>query len=483
MPTGSGRVSETRAVARRAIARRVIRLRRWLSETSHLERASVLVFAPLLIAVVTYLSNAIGSISFLLFPPLASGTYTLFADPEGEYSSPVKFVGGMTIGAFAGWVALEVSAIFIYDIPASRMAVHPGGAALGLLLTGVLIWVLDLEEPTAFSTALLVLITGTSQLAYVVGVALSSTFVAVVFVVWRESFFEERHRYLYETTSADDRVLVPMRTERSDVAALFGARLAAAHEASKVVLLGMVSEEATERAESDLAEAVAEPTDAEYIEGATSAGEARAADLTARNLEQVAARIETHVGVPTDVVVTHESGDVAGQVLDAADAEDCDLVVAPYETEDGDLAEYIRELFRAPRDVIAFKPHRGETQWKRVMVTVRRAGDVANAMLDYAQRLVGETGSVSVCSIIDEEAERRPAERMLADIVEVATVRTETRVTQSSFEAFLERNDAHYDLVFLGASTDRSGPSRLLNRPAFERVADVETDLAIVHRG
>ncbi|MFB6095690.1 MAG: HPP family protein, partial [Halodesulfurarchaeum sp.] len=193
MPDGrvglGGRVA--RAV-RQLLQLRVRQFRRWLESTSHIEHLSVLVFAPLLIALVTVLSNSIAQLSFLLFPPLASGTYTLFADPEGKYSDPVKFVGGMTLGAFIGWLSLEVSAVFLYDVPPGAFRVHAGGAALGIFVTGLVTWLLDLEEPTAFSTALLVLITGTSQIAYIIGVAVSSAFVAAAFHVWREMFYEER---------------------------------------------------------------------------------------------------------------------------------------------------------------------------------------------------------------------------------------------------------------------------------------------------
>ena len=54
---------------------------------------SALVLVPVLVALVTKLSNVVGVLPFVLFPPLASGTYTLFANPEGRYASPVRFVG------------------------------------------------------------------------------------------------------------------------------------------------------------------------------------------------------------------------------------------------------------------------------------------------------------------------------------------------------------------------------------------------------
>lgn len=80
----------------RALRRRIGRLRRrevaefrlWLENTQNLLHISVLVLLPLLVGAVTALANATELLPYLLFPPLASGTYTLFADPEGRIASP-----------------------------------------------------------------------------------------------------------------------------------------------------------------------------------------------------------------------------------------------------------------------------------------------------------------------------------------------------------------------------------------------------------
>src|SRR6056297_1246106 len=91
----------------RRIERREVRqLRRWVEHTDNLIHVSVLVFVPLLIGLVTLLSHRTQILSFLLYPPLASGTYTLFANPQGRYSSPWRFVTGLTLGALCGWMAL-----------------------------------------------------------------------------------------------------------------------------------------------------------------------------------------------------------------------------------------------------------------------------------------------------------------------------------------------------------------------------------------
>ncbi|NIB99937.1 HPP family protein [Halobacterium sp. R2-5] len=462
-----------------AVRRRVSRFerrelrsfRRWLETTSNLLHVSVLLFVPLLVGLVTLLAETVEVVSFLLFPPLASGTYTLFAEPEGQYSDPQTFVGGLTVGALCGWGAVELTAI-AYGVPTGEVGLDAGAAALGVFLTGAATWGLDLELPTAFSTALLVLVTGTAQFAYVVAVALSASLVAVVFVVWRREFYEERARFLYRTTEADDHVVVPMRGETAEQASMLGARIAAAHDAGKVVLLDVVDDEEIAAAER------------EHIddEDATSEAEERAADAAAGRLEQQAARIETRVGVPCDVVVAVADGNHAKTVLSTAEEANCDLVVAPFECrEDGTLTPFLRRLFGSRIDVVALQSAGERTRWRRIMVPVRSASDVAHAMLDYAERLAGRGGSISVCSCIDAERERRRTESMLANLTETVGTRCETRVSRSSIESFVERNDAHYDLVFLGASTDRSAASKFLSRPTYERLQNLDTDIAVVH--
>lgn len=97
--------ARVRAALRRLerLERREMRdLHRWLEDTRHLLLLSVLVAVPLLMGVLTYLSNVLDLLPFLLFPPLASGAYTLFAKPGSRHASPKRFVGGLTIGAASG---------------------------------------------------------------------------------------------------------------------------------------------------------------------------------------------------------------------------------------------------------------------------------------------------------------------------------------------------------------------------------------------
>lgn len=493
-------VSRLRWVERREVQD----FRDWIEATSNLVHLSIVVFVPLLIAIVTYLSNAVEAISFLLFPPLASGTYTLFAGPEGRYSSPAKFVGGMTAGGLCGWIALEVTARYVYDVQPELFQAHGGAAALAILLTGVVTWAFDLEVPSAFSTALLVLLVNADELAFVVGIAISSAIVATAFTVWRERFYEQRARFLYQSAQGDDHVLVPMRGEGAERTALFAGRVAAAHEAGKVVLLDVVDDEEVADVErsmlledaADRLKALGEgkwmsteevaTMEPSTIEELLAAEEAEAATESAIRLERTARRVETKIGVPAEVVVAVGRGDRVGTVYRAADETNCDLIVTPYEEERGRLSGFVRGLFQGGRDVVVFRSTAEnrdvEPRWRRAMVAVRRASETAHAMIDFARRVTGRAGSVSVCTCIDAESHRRRAESMLADLVEAFTGTFETRVARTTVEAFISANARQYDLVVIGASTDRTAASRFLLPPTFERISDVDADVAIVHR-
>ncbi|WP_135821364.1 HPP family protein [Halostella litorea] len=440
-----------RALVRRLrrVERREVRsFRRWIEHTENLVRASALVAVPLLIALVTALSNAVPGLSYLLFPPLAAGTYTLFTDPEGEYSSPRRFVLGLTTGAASGWVALELVGLAFAE-PGGRFQVSAVGAALAVFLTGLATWLLRVEEPSAYACGLLVLLIDASPAAYVVSVAASSSIVALAFVVWRREFYENRARYLYRSTKGDDHVLVPVRGDAGDATARLAARLAAAHEAGKVVLLG-------------LAEEGADP------------------DAVADDLESRAGTVRTRVGVPCQVAVV-STDSPASATLQAAREENCDLVVAPYEQRHGHLSSFVRTLFRGDVDVVAARLRGDERRWRRVLVPVRSAGERAHAKVDFACRLAGPAGLVTVATCIDDERERRAAEERLADVVETFDASFETRVVNDSVESFIARTAKQFDLTMIGASTDRSAASRFVSPPTFERIDEVDAAVAVVH--
>ncbi|ELY91647.1 universal stress protein [Natrinema altunense] len=463
----------------RALARRLRRLERreldafvrWLEHTGNLLQLSVLVFVPLLIAAVTWLANMTAAVSFLLFPPLASGTYTLFADPEGKHATPWAFVGGMTVGACCGWLAVVLAAA----IGLSSGGASASGAALSVFFTGVCTWALDLDVPTAFSTALLVLVTGNAQVAYVLGIVVSSAFVASAFVLWRNRFYEKRARYLYQTTSGDDHVLVPLG-DGEDTVARFAASIAGAHDAGKVVLFDVIDETSVEQQSEDRPESD-RPAETDRTE--------RAATEAARRLESLAADLEMAYDVPCEVVVAGDGGRSAGLVLQAAREQNCDLIVTPYaERESGGLSSFITGLFDSEIDVIAFRstgvPRR---RWRDSLVAVRGAGDTARAMLDFAIRVSEPGRPVSVCTCIDSESRRRTAESTLADLVDAFSGRFETHVVTAAVAPYLSRAAPRYDVCFVGSSTDRSAASRFVSPPTFRKLSDLETDVAIVHRG
>ncbi|GAB3670312.1 HPP family protein [Halopiger thermotolerans] len=480
----------------RRIERRELReLRAWIERTRNLIHLSALLFVPLVIAAVTALSNAVDALPFLLFPPLASGTYTLFAEPESQYASPRRFVGGMTVGALCGWVALETAARYASggSIPQGSFEVHAGAAAFAIFLTSAVTWVLGLEESQAFSTALLVLVThpvdssvsflGTvpghtgAALAYVLSVFVSTSLVAVAFVGWRRWVYERRARLLYASTTADDAVLVPMRGDHPNATATLGARLAAAHDAGKVVLLDVVDDEAVADGAAD-----AEARD-------------RAADRlgseTAESLEEYARRIESAMDVPCQVVVAAGDPDDPSTVLEAARRADCDLIVAPYEsseTSDGP-SSFVRELIHGGIDVLVHRAADGREadEWNRVLVPVRGESDLAHAMIDFATRLAGADGTVSVCHCLSRDRDRRRADEMLARLVEPFDGQgqddecgIETRIATDSPEAFVSDHAPRYDLALVGASTDRTTVSRFVSASTADRLEDLECDLGIV---
>lgn len=481
---------------RRYERRELRELRHWLAETSNLVHLSILLVVPLVIGIVTALANTVGSLSFLLYPPLASGAYTLFANPEGKYASPLRFVGGLTVGAVCGWLAVSVASVLFYAPQPGE--IHAIGAALSVFLTGAVTWALDIEEPAAFSTALLTLFVYAqieNPELYVMSIAVSSGIVAIAFEGWRQLVYEQRARYLYESTRGDDHVLVPMRGETAAETAMLGARLASAHRAGKVVLLDIVDDERIARAERSLlrdhgetrlvgVETPGERLDGEGRDPLDSLASSEAVSGSVSELEQQANRIETQVGVPCEVVVAVDSGATARTVLQTAAEANCDLIATPYETSHGTVTQFVRNLFSGDIDVLVHRSTDGRTRWGRILVPVRGPSGVATSMVDFATRLAAKTGQVSVATCITGSHERRAAEERLANLVETFDGNIETRVSQASIEKFLARHAHEYDLILLGASQDRSAASRFISPPTFERIDSdaIDTDVGIVDR-
>lgn len=462
-------------------------VRNWLERTSTIVHLSVLLFVPLLIGFVTYLSNALAALSFLLFPPLASGAYTLFANPEGAYASPTRFVGGLTIGAGCGWVGLAASNIVV-DGPATELGVTAVSAALSVLLVGAVTWLVGLEEPAAYSTALLgLLVPPAQQPAFLFSVFAAASIVGGVFVVWHREFYEQRATVLYQSVKGDDHVLVPLYGEQADATAMLGARIAGAHDAGKVVLLDVVSDEEVAVAERELLDRhdavdLASPAPRQSTEQWENVERETIAD-TVGTVESRAHEIETTVGVPCEVVVTVERRSLGATIVTTAEEANCDLVATPYAQHHGRLAPFVRDLFRSNIDVLVHRSSDGRTQWNRVLVPVRRASDVAHSMIDFAMRLAGRSGQIGLCTCIGKSGNRRQAESMLANLADPFDASIETRVSRAEIVPFLRRAGPYYDLVLIGASRDRSAASRLVAPPTFEGIEGMETDVAIVDRG
>ena len=468
------RVRATVARLHRIERRELREFRRWAETTDRLVHLSVLVFVPLLIGLVTTLANAVPSLSFLLFPPLASGTYTLFVDPRGKYSEPGRFVAGLTIGAACGLGALWASQTLLAP-PPGQFQVAAGAAVLATLATGVITWPLNIEEPSAYSTALLaLLVQPTQRLPFLGSIVLASSLVAIVFVVWRARFYDRRATVLYGSTTGDDRVLVPMRGEFPERTAMLAGRLAAAHEAGKVVLLDVVEDADAERMLLDGGRLSVDEDARQEVD--------EALETQVGRLESLAGDVETHVGVPCQVVVTAGEDSPAATTQQAVTATNCNLIAAPYESSQGALTPYLRRLLGGDTDILVHRSTGERTRWKRVLVPVRRASDVAHHMVDFATRLAGRSGRVAVATCIGERGDRRRSESMLANLVEPFEGNIETRVAQTDIQSFLSGTGPQYDLVMIGASQDRGVASRFISPPTFERLDDIDTDVAIVDR-
>ena len=478
------RYRSVRQELRRTERRELRDLRRWLEDTQNLLGLTALVVVPLLIGLITWVSNVSPVVSFFVYPPLASGTYTLFADPEGRYSSPHAFVGGMTLGALSGWTALEISVRVLYTVPPEQFHVHAGAATLGIFLTGVTTWLFGVEEPTAYSSALLVLVTGSAKLTYVAGIAVSSLLVAGTFAVWRRRFYRGKSRYLFRSTSGHDHVLVPIREGMPESVAIFAARIAAAHDTGKVLLVETVESSTIEETEVELATtgspASEDVTGEPDVASLTDAAEERIVDRAVERLARLESKVGDVVDVSCESVVVVEGTSTGETLLQTARNENCDLVVAPYETGDNGPAPFVQTLLTGDVDTVIFSPSNGRTEWNRILAMVHSSGPVANSMLDFAQRLAGQ-GTISACTCISDHHERRDAEILLETLVESLTATVDTQIHQGTVTDFLESNASLYDLAVLGARADREQSLDSYLTATLERGLELDCDVAIVH--
>jgi nucleotide-binding universal stress UspA family protein len=336
---------------------------------------------------------------------------------------------------------------------------------------------------------------------------------------------------LYESTTGSDHIVVPMRGQNPDETAMLAARLAAAHETGKVVLLDFVHQDAIDRTKrtllsdgsgnrsrvtdeepdanggatsdetthtdepvqsdgddkatpnspQDALTVTRETTDDVHANGVADLAEKRATAKAAARLERLAAAIESEVDVPCQTVAA-TGRSMAATVRKVAHNTDCDLIAASYEERHGGLAPEVMDLFDCELDVLVHRSADGRTDWSDVLVPVRQAGDLAHSMLDIGSRLAAVTGQLSAASCVGSERVRRRAEETLANLAETVHRAVETRVSTTTIETFLERNAARFDVVIMGASMDRSGASRFVSPPTFERLDDLDADMGIVDR-
>jgi hypothetical protein len=482
---------------RRIERRRLRSVRRWLADTGNLLHVTVIVLVPLLVALVTVLSNAARELSFLLFPPLAAGTYTLFSDPKGRYADPTQFVTGLTVGAVCGYLASVATGTTGVQ-PPTVAGVDPLSAGLAVFLTGLVTWLAGVEEPAAYSTALLVLVTDVASPAeYVLSVVLSTAIVALVFVVWRDRVYDRRAEYLYGTTGAADRVLVPIHGPEAATVAIFAARIAAAHASGKVVLLDLLADDDSQPS-SDVDATAPAGGDQEWDESDRK-GARREDTTTPRSstgedhvesavvgLESLAQTVRSVCEVPVDVSVAR--GDPVAATFRTARETNCDLVVTTYEetADEESLSRFVRGLFESPIDTVALRTDGTRTAWPRVLVLVVRMGDSAHTMVDFAERLAGTDGHVRLTTCVETEAERRQAESRLANLAETTTMGVETSVSRTAVRQYVDANADAYDLLLLGSSGDRSPASRLVSPPTAAAeattLASLECDVAVVDR-
>lgn len=425
--------------------RQILRHRRiaaslWVQETPHIIALSVLVFVPLLIAVVTWLSNISTAVSFLLFPPLAAGTYSLFARPEE--SSSRQFILGITAGALCGWIAVELMLIAGIDLFGGP--IRPESAAISVLLVALLTQIVGIEEPSAYSTSLLVLVTGADELAYVAGVAASSLLVVFAFVLWRDRFYEHRAEFLYRTDRTGETVLAVLPDAEKPSLGHFAARLSSGQRGGTVVLLG---------------------TDTELSEETN----------TVKQLETLASTLAEQYGVTTDVIVV-EPGTSERQIVTTAKELNCQTIVTQY---DPSNVVSLEAFFQSDLDVIGLKTTGGRTTWRRVVVGVRSFAEFGWSLVEIAQR-VGSR--VIVCHSIADENDRSTAEQMLGDLIAPFDGTFETRVTTAAPAEFFSEATRGTDLIVIGASTDRTSVSRALVPPTYYNI-DANCDIAVVHRG
>lgn len=126
----------------------------WRASGRHV-RVSHLVATAALTAVFVGAAEAVAALPVSYVPPFAAVTYLVFSRerPRRRFWAPGFAVA---YGAAAGWVGLSGANALAGVVPES--AVVSVAAAVTVLLTGLGLWVVDVNLPPAFAAGLLVVV-------------------------------------------------------------------------------------------------------------------------------------------------------------------------------------------------------------------------------------------------------------------------------------------------------------------------------------
>lgn len=142
------------------------------------------VLVAIVLGGVTALANAVHHLGYLLFPPLAAASYSLFTRRDA-WGFPWDVPVALTVGAAAGWLAIVVVTT-VHHVPEKPFTVSPAVVILTVLVAGVVLHALSIELPPAFAVGLLLPFAGVSPAVYTLNVALASTLVAACYYGWQQ---------------------------------------------------------------------------------------------------------------------------------------------------------------------------------------------------------------------------------------------------------------------------------------------------------
>ncbi len=422
----------------------------WLQRTTTLVRLSVLVFVPLTIGVVTWLSNISDAVAFLLFPPLAAGTYTLFSNPAN--ASPRTFVLGTTAGAGCGWIAVVIETQLTMG---TGGPVSPAGAAFSVLLAGIVTWLVRIDEPGTYSTSLLVLVTGTNELIYILEVAASGLVMTGVFLLYRRRIYQRHTQYLYRTLHGSKTVLVPLWgvspadgtppahrivDDIGQAVAHFGAQITAA-SGTRLVLLAAENPE----------------TDGQAVDQVT----------------EVAQRLEQQYDITCEIVVVSTT-DYIRSIKTVARDTGSDLIVTAF---DPATPGPLESLFETGSDVVGLDTTAETRRWRRALVGIRSVEEINGVGVDIATRVAD---NVRVAHSVDEGEQRHEIQQRLKRLATAIDSTITTQVTSIAPTEYFTTAATDYDLLVLGAGTDRTAVSRAITPPLFYQL-QTACDIAVVH--